>query len=62
MAVWCPLDRPLEIWLVTHWRRADDYRAWRRGHGYRESHIGIPKGLELVGRETWIRAFGVVFE
>ena len=58
----CPLDRPQEIWLVTHWRCADDYRAWHRGHGYRESHRGIPKGLNLVGRETCIREFEVVCE
>lgn len=25
MEVLCPLDRPQEIWLVTHWRHADDY-------------------------------------
>jgi heme oxygenase (mycobilin-producing) len=60
MEVLCPLDRPQEIWLVTHWRCADDYRAWHRGHGYRESHRGIPKGLKLVGRETCIREFEVV--
>ena len=62
MEVLCPLDRPQEIWLVTHWRCGDDYRAWHRGHGYRESHRGIPKGLKLVGRETCIREFEVVCE
>ena len=62
MEVLCPLDRPAEVWLVTHWRCADDYRAWHRGHGYRESHCGIPKGLKLIGRETWIREFHVVCE
>lgn len=62
MEVLCPLDRPQEIWLVTHWRCADDYRAWHRGHDHRESHRGIPKGLKLVGRETCIREFEVVCE
>jgi heme oxygenase (mycobilin-producing) len=62
MEVLCPLERPKEIWLVTHWRCADDYRAWHRGHAYRESHRGIPKGLKLVGRETSIREFDVVCE
>ena len=62
MEVLCPLDRPQEIWLVTHWRCADDYRAWHHGHDYRESHRGIPKGLKLVGRETSIREFEVVCE
>jgi heme-degrading monooxygenase HmoA len=62
MEVLCPLDRPEEIWLVTHWRCGDDYRAWHSGHGYRESHRGIPKGLKLIGRETRIREFEVVCE
>ena len=62
MEVLCPLERPQEIWLVTHWRHADDYRAWHRGHAYRDSHRGIPKGLKLVGRETTIREFDVVCE
>ena len=62
MEVLCPLDRAQEIWLVTHWRCADDYHVWHRGHGYRESHCGIPKGLKLVGRETCIREFELVCE
>ncbi|MCU0965479.1 MAG: antibiotic biosynthesis monooxygenase [Burkholderiaceae bacterium] len=62
MEVLCPLDRPQEIWLLTHWRHANDYRAWHRGHAYRDSHRGIPKGLKLVGRETSIREFDVVCE
>ncbi len=62
MEVLCPLDRPQEIWLVTHWCCADDYRAWHRGHGYRESHRGIPKGMKLIGRETFIREFEVICE
>jgi len=60
MEVLCPLDRPQEIWLVTHWRSGDYYRAWHRGHGYRESHRGIPKGLKLFGRETRNHEFEVV--
>jgi len=62
MEVPCPLDRPQEILLVTHRRCTDNDRAWHRGHGYRESHCGIPKGLKLVGRETCIREFEVVCE
>jgi heme-degrading monooxygenase HmoA len=62
MEVLCPLDRPQEIWLLTHWRHANDYRAWHRGQAYRDSHCGIPKGLKLVGRETSIREFDVVCE
>jgi hypothetical protein len=46
---------------VTRWRHAgDDDRVRHLGHGYRESHRGIPKGLKLFGRETRIREFEVV--
>lgn len=62
MEVLRPLDRPQEIWLVTHRRCADDYRTWHRGHDYRESHCGIPKGVKLVGRETCVREFETVCE
>jgi heme oxygenase (mycobilin-producing) len=33
-----PLDRPQEIWLMTHWRSAEDYRT---------SHCG-----QAAGRRT----------
>jgi hypothetical protein len=47
---------------VTHRRCADDYRAWHRSHGDRESHRGIAKKPERVGRETSTREFEVVCE
>ena len=56
------VDHAQEIWLVTHWRCADDYRTWHRVHGYRDSHCGTRKGLELVGRETCIREPEIVCE
>ncbi len=56
------VDHAQEIWLVTHWRCADDYRTWHSGHGYRDSHFGIRKGLKQVGRETCIREFEIVCE
>jgi MerR family transcriptional regulator, light-induced transcriptional regulator len=38
---------------VTRWRHAgDDDRVRHLGHGYRESHRGIPKGLKLVVRSA----------
>jgi heme oxygenase (mycobilin-producing) len=60
--VQCPLDGPQEIWLMTHWRLADDHRAWDRGRAYKDSRRGIPKGLRLVGRESCIHEFEVVCE
>jgi heme-degrading monooxygenase HmoA len=62
MEVLCPLDRPQEIGLETHWRCADDDRAWHRGHRYRELHRGILKGLILFGGETCLGEFEVVCE
>ena len=58
----CSLDRPQEIGLVTHCRRADDCLSRHRGHGYRESHCDIPRGVKLVGRETCMREFEVACE
>jgi heme-degrading monooxygenase HmoA len=57
MEVLSPRDRPEEIWLVTWWTDPDSYRTWHRGHSYRESHKGIPKGLKLARGETIVREF-----
>ena len=38
------------------------FRPRHRGHGYRESHCGLPKGLKRVGCKTCIRGFEVVCE
>jgi heme-degrading monooxygenase HmoA len=59
MEVMSPVDNTAEIWLVTHWRDEQSYRAWHRGHDYHESHKGIPKGLKLVPKSTEIRLFQV---
>lgn len=57
MDVICPIERPEEFWLLTTWADEASFHAWHHGHGYRDSHRGIPKGLKLVGRETQIRYF-----
>jgi heme oxygenase (mycobilin-producing) len=57
MEVISPQDTPEEIWLMTWWASAEHYRTWHRGHMYRESHAGIPKGLRLDPRSTEIRVF-----
>lgn len=59
MEVMSPVDDPDEIWLITHWRDEESYRAWHRGHTYQASHSGIPKGLKLVPGCTEIRLFEV---
>jgi len=59
MQVMSPFDNEQEIWLVTQWTDEASYRNWHRGHGYHESHAGIPKGLKLVPRSTEIRYFNL---
>lgn len=60
MDVISPLDRPEEIWLITHWKDEASFRDWHRSHLYHESHVGIPKGLKLVPGETVVRHFEYV--
>jgi heme-degrading monooxygenase HmoA len=62
MEVLCPVGRPEEFLLITHWDEREHFEHWHRGHGYRDSHTGIPKGLKLVPEETEIRFFDVVAE
>jgi hypothetical protein len=47
---------------MTQCRCADVNRAWRHGHGHRESCCEIPKGLEPGGREPCIGEIAVVCE
>ena len=60
MDVISPLDNSDEIWLITFWSDEESYRTWHRGHTYRESHAGIPKGLRLDPKGTSIRLFDYV--
>jgi heme-degrading monooxygenase HmoA len=60
MDVISPLDNTDEIWLITFWSDEESYRQWHRGHTYRESHGGIPKGLRLDPKGTSIRLFDYV--
>ena len=59
MEVMSPLNNSAEIWLLTRWRDEQSYQTWHRGHEYRESHMGLPKGLKLVPGKTQIRVFSV---
>lgn len=60
MEVMSPMDHPAEVWLVTRWSDEASYRAWHRGHGFHESHKGIPKGLKLIPGSTEVRLFEVI--
>lgn len=48
---------PEEFQLLTYWKDEESYRSWHRGHTYRDSHRGIPKGLKLVPRSARIDFF-----
>jgi heme-degrading monooxygenase HmoA len=55
-------DNPKLFWLITRWTDEDSYRAWHRGHTYKESHVGIPKGLKLVPKSAVVHTFHKVCE
>ena len=55
MDVLRPVENPAEFWLLTYWEAERHYREWHKGHTYRDSHAGIPKGLKLVKRSAEIR-------
>ena len=57
MDVLSPAEDASEFWLVTYWTDEDSFRAWHRGHTFRESHAGIPKGLKLDPAATELRGF-----
>lgn len=57
MDVMSPIERLEEIWLMTFWTDEASFRAWHHSHLYRDSHVGIPKGLKLVPGETQVRCF-----
>jgi heme oxygenase (mycobilin-producing) len=52
-----PFDRPEEIWLVTYWTDAENFRRWHHSHLYQQAHRGIPKGVKFVPGTMEIRHF-----
>lgn len=59
MEVASPCEDPAEFWLFTWWQDQESFRAWHKSHAYRESHVGIPKGLRLDPGRTWQGQFDV---
>lgn len=57
LEVLVPRDRREEFWLLTWWTDEASFETWHRGHSYRDAHAGIPKGLKLVPKETFVRTF-----
>lgn len=62
MEVLCPVDRPEQFWLITHWDDRTHFEDWHRGHDYHAAHVTIPKGLKLVPEETELRFFDLIAE
>ncbi len=62
MEVANPTDNNQEFWLLTWWEEERHFKAWHHGHSYRDSHVGIPKGLKLDPGRTKIMHFDVVAE
>lgn len=60
MQVLSPEEDASEFWLVTEWADEPSFREWHRGHQFRESHAGIPRGLKLDPAVTEVRAFRLV--
>ena len=60
MDVLSPAEDETEFWLVTYWESEESFQAWHRSHLYRESHVGIPKGLKLDPAATELRGFRYV--
>ena len=60
MEVLSPAEDAAEFWLVTYWTDEESFRAWHRGHAFRESHAHIPKGLKLDPAATELRGFRCV--
>ncbi|MBF0550996.1 MAG: antibiotic biosynthesis monooxygenase [Deltaproteobacteria bacterium] len=57
MDIISPLDNPDEIVLLTYWNNKNSFKAWHRGHTFRESHRWIQKGLKLVPKSTNLSYF-----
>jgi heme-degrading monooxygenase HmoA len=52
-----PAENPKEFWLMTYWQDRASFEQWHRGHSYRQSHAGIPKGLKLVPNSATLTFF-----
>lgn len=62
MEVLQALDDVREFWLLTYWTDEASFHAWHRGHPYKDSHAGIPRGLRLVPGSTQVRGLRQVTE
>jgi heme oxygenase (mycobilin-producing) len=57
LEVLSPEARSEEIWLITYWTSREAFECWHRSDDYKHSHLGIPKGLKLVPKQTTLTFF-----
>lgn len=57
MEVYCPVDDASEFWLLTRWENEAAFLAWHHSDAHKASHQGIPKGLKLDPKATFVRHF-----
>jgi heme-degrading monooxygenase HmoA len=62
MEVMNPIEKPEEFLLVTYWQNQESWQQWYKGHTYKDSHKGIPKGLKLVPATTEIKLYNLFSE
>ena len=56
LQVLSPVEKPSEIWLLTHWKDEATFITWHKQH-LKAAHVGIPKGLKLVPHSFKLRFF-----
>ncbi len=54
MDVMTSIDPPGEFWLMTYWDDEASFQAWYKSHAFKDSHMGMPKGLKLDPSRTKI--------
>lgn len=57
MEVYSPLDDDREFWLLTRWMDETSFLTWHKSSAHKQSHKGIPKGLKLDPKSTFVRHF-----
>jgi heme oxygenase (mycobilin-producing) len=55
MEVYQPTDDDKEFWLLTRWTDEKKFHSWHNSDAHHASHKGIPKGLKLDSKSTFVR-------
>ncbi len=60
MEVYSPQDDDSEFWLLTRWNNEESFLQWHNSDAHHASHKGIPKGLKLDPKATFVRHFNKI--